>query len=142
MAEVANSELPGAHALSNEPPSAQASMSAGQPPRPAMSDEQIRDAFAGRPLGVLVSRAESRALLSDLLAAASGAGLEIRVFFMDEGVRLLDDHAWVESLPPGGYSACDVSVRARGVKAPERINVAGQFHNAMMVCDAAKVVSL
>jgi hypothetical protein len=106
------------------------------------TDEEIRAAFAEGPLGVMVTHAASRALLEDLLAQASQLGIGVAVFFMDEGVRLLADHEWVASLPEGSYSACDTSARAHGVEAPSRVNVAGQFHNAMMVCDAARVVSL
>jgi hypothetical protein len=106
------------------------------------SNEQIREAFGGRPLGVMVTRRECRALLTGLLLAASEVGIAIQAFFTDEGVQLLSDHAWVESLPDGGYSACDVSARRYGISAPERVNVAGQFHNAMMIYDCARVVSL
>lgn len=107
-----------------------------------ISDEQIRAAFGEQPLGVLVSHGDSRPLLDELLAEASRLGIAVQVFFMDEGAWLLADHDWVDGLPEGSYSACDVSVRARAVEVPERVNVAGQFHNAMMVCDAARVVSV
>jgi hypothetical protein len=106
------------------------------------TDEEIRAAFADGPLGVMVTHAASRPLLDDLLAQASRLGIELSVFFMDDGVRLLADHEWVRRLPEGSYSACDTSARVHGVQAPARVNVAGQFHNAMMVCDAARVVSL
>lgn len=106
------------------------------------SDAEIRAVFREGPLGLLVTRAESRALVADLLAEASALGIKVQVFFTDDGVRLLADHEWVQALPEGSYSACDVSVRAHAVKVPERVSVAGQFHNAMMVSDAARVVSL
>jgi hypothetical protein len=106
------------------------------------TDQEIRAVFEDGPLGVLVTHAESRPLLEDLLIEANKLGIEVAVFFTDAGVQLLADHGWVDRLPEGHFSACDLSARARGVEAAERVNVAGQFHNAMMVCDAARVVSL
>lgn len=106
------------------------------------SDADIRAVFRDGPLGVLVTHARSRAILDGLLAEASRLGIAIMVFFMDEGTRLLSDHPWVEHLPDGHYSACDLSVRSRGIAPPSRVTLAGQYHNAMMVRDAARVVSL
>lgn len=108
----------------------------------AATDEDIRAVFRAGPLGVLVTHASSRPLVDDLLVEATRLGLAIEVFFMDEGVRLLADHGWVAALPEGRYSACDLSARSRNVEPPERVLVAGQYHNAMMVRDAARVVSL
>jgi hypothetical protein len=110
------------------------------PPTP--TDDDIRAAFSDGPLGVLVTHTESRPILDDLLAEATKLGIGIEVFFMDEGVRLLTDGAWVAQLPEGHYSACDRSARSRNVAAPDRVSMAGQYHNALMVHDAPHVVSL
>lgn len=106
------------------------------------SDAAIRAAFRAGPLGVLVTHAASRQLLDDLLATAVQLGIEVQVFFMDDGVRLLADAEWVAKLPEGRYSACDLSARRYGVEGAERVSMAGQYHNALMVCDAEHVVSL
>lgn len=106
------------------------------------TDDDIRAVFRDGPLGVLVTHTQSRPVLDDLLAEATRLGIAIQVFFMDEGVRLLTDPDWVAGLPEGSYSACDLSARHRGVTAPERVSMAGQYHNALMVHDAAQVVSL
>lgn len=106
------------------------------------SDEQIRTALADGGLGVLVTHVASAELLQDLLAAAAQAGVSITAFFMDEATELLRDKAWVARLPEGHFAACDVSCRARGVEPPERVVAAGQYHNAMMVHDVARMVSL
>lgn len=109
---------------------------------PTSTDAALRAAFADGPLGILVTHAEAGPLLDGLLAQAAALGIDAAVFFMDEGTRLLADHAFIDALPDAAYSACDLSVRARAIDPPERVNVAGQFHNAMMVCDAARVVTL
>jgi hypothetical protein len=108
----------------------------------AMTDEQLRSAFADGPLGVIVTHTESRGMVEELLGEAARLGIEIAVFFNDEGVRLMADRDWIDSLPEGHYSACDLNASSRGIEAGEKVNVAGQFHNAMMVCDASRVVSL
>lgn len=107
-----------------------------------MSDQDIRSAFAGGPLAVFVSHARSKALVEELLVEASRLGIPVTAFFMDEGVTLLADQAWVRGLPEGRYAACDVSARRRGIEPPERIIAGGQYQNATMVHDAARVVSL
>ncbi len=105
-------------------------------------DEQLRDAFQTGPLGVMVTRAASRPLLEGLLEQAAQLGIAFRVFFTDEAVGLLSDIGWVEGLPEGSYAACDLSARRLGVQTSARVSMAGQYHNAMMVQDAARVVSL
>lgn len=107
-----------------------------------VSDQALVDAFAGGPLGVLVTRAASRPLLDGLLAEAARLGIAIRVFFTDEAVALLADAGWVDRLPAGDYSACDVSARKLGVPTVARVQMAGQYHNAIMVRDAVRVVTL
>lgn len=107
-----------------------------------VSDEDIRSAFAGGSLAVLVTRARSKALFEELVGEAARLGIPVTGFFMDEGVTLLSDQAWVRSLPEGRYAACDVSARRSGVEPPERIIAGGQYQNATMVHDAARVVSL
>lgn len=107
-----------------------------------ISDEAIRSVFASGPLGVLVTRQASRPLLDGLLAAASELGIAIHVFFTDEAVALLADTAWVDQLPPGSYAACDVSGQRLGVHAHPRVAMAGQYQNAIMVRDSARVVTL
>jgi hypothetical protein len=117
---------------------AEVSSSGAQEP----SRETIRAAFGERPLGILVTRRQSGPLLEGLVAAATRAQIGVRVFFMDDGVRLLADHQWVRRLAPASLAACDLSVRTRGVVAPGEVSVAGQYQNALMVRDAARVVSL
>lgn len=111
-------------------------------PALTLPDEGVRAAFSDGPLGVLVTHERSRAVLDGLLAETVRLGIPVSVFFMDEGTWLLADRPWVEQLPQGHYGACDLSVRSRGIDPPARVLLAGQYHNAMMVCDAARVVSL
>ncbi len=107
-----------------------------------MADEELVASFAGRPLALFVSHAASRDLAAGILAEAAGVGIAITTFFMDEGVELLRDREWVESLPPGRYAACDVSAKRRGIEPPDRIIAGGQYQNAIMIHDAGRVVSL
>ena len=107
-----------------------------------MSDEEIVAAFNGGPLSVFVTHAASRAILEGLLSEADRLHIPVSVFFMDEATRLLGDTSWMSSLPTGTYAACDLSARSRGIETPERIVAGGQYQNAIMVHDAAHVISL
>lgn len=108
----------------------------------AVSDEQLRAVYVDGPLGVMVTRAASRALLEGLLEQASELGIAVHVFFTDEAVALLGDAQWVDRLPEGSYAACDVSAQRLNVHAPPRVVMGGQYQNAILVRDAVRVVSL
>jgi hypothetical protein len=105
-------------------------------------DEKPKAAGLDGPLGVFVAHAASKDLLEGLLDAAARAGVEVTVFFMDEAVTLLVDRDWVDKLEASRLAACDLSARRYGVELPERIVAGGQYQNALMVSDAARVVSL
>ena len=109
---------------------------------PDLNVEDLRRRFADGPLGVFVSSSKNRALLDDLLREAARMEVPIMGFFMDDGVELLRDRSWVAALPEGRYAACDVSARARDISSPDKVTLAGQYHNAVMVSQAAHVVSL
>lgn len=102
----------------------------------------IKAAFKDGPLGILMTRVENKPILDDLLLNANALGIEVVVFFMDNAIELLADAPWVESLPQGNYSGCETSAARRSVKSHPRITLAGQYHNALMVHDAAHLVSL
>lgn len=108
----------------------------------SVTDEQLRAVYVDGPLGVMVTRAASRDLLQGLLERAVELGIGIHVFFTDEAVSLLNDAAWVDNLPEGSYSACDVSAQRLGVHPSSRVVMGGQYQNAIMVRDAARVVTL
>ena len=110
--------------------------------RATVSDADILRAFKGGPLSVFVSHSASREILEGLLSEANRLGIEFTVFFMDDGTQLLADSDWIASLPDGRYAACDLSARSRGIESPERIVAGGQYQNAIMIHDAAHVVSL
>lgn len=106
------------------------------------TDEEILKTFHDDPLSVFVSHSSSRTILEGLLTEASRLGIAFSVFFMDDGVNLLADESWVQGLPEGVYAACDLSARLRGIESPKRIVAGGQYQNAIMIHDAAHVVSL
>lgn len=108
----------------------------------SVSDEQLRAVYGDGPLGVMVTRAASRDLLEGLLERAAELGIGIHVFFTDEAVSLLSDTQWVDQLPEGSYAACDVSAQRLKVQPPPRLVMGGQYQNAIMVRDAARVVTL
>ena len=108
----------------------------------AVTDEQLRAVYVDAPLGVMVTRSASRALLQGLLEQASELGVSIHVFFTDDAVSLLSDTEWVDNLPEGSYAACDVSAQRLNVHPSSRVVMGGQYQNAIMVRDAARVVTL
>lgn len=108
----------------------------------AVGDEQLRTVYVDGPLGVMVTRAASRNLLEGLLGQAAELGIGIHVFFTDEAVSLLSDPEWVDRLPEGSYAACEVSAQRLDVHPPSRVVMGGQYQNAIMVRDAARVVTL
>ena len=107
-----------------------------------ISDADILEAFNGGSLSIFISHSASREILEGLLIEANRLGIEFTVFFMDDGANLLADSAWIAGLPEGRYAACDLSARSRGIESPERIVAGGQYQNAIMIHDAAHVVSL
>ena len=111
-------------------------------PAVGAEDDELRRAFTAGPLAVFVSSLKNRSLLDDLLSEAARLQVPVMGFFMDDGVELLRDSSWVQALPEGSYAACDVSARARGISCAERVKLAGQYQNALMVSQAAHVVSL
>lgn len=104
--------------------------------------EAIKEFFQNGPLGILISKSQNQSLLEELLKEATSVDIEVVVFFMDDAVNLLKDSDWVNSLPPANYSGCDLSAQRRDVKPSEKINMAGQYHNAMMMHECSHVVSM
>ncbi len=105
-------------------------------------EQIVKESFQNGPLGILISKSENKSLLEDLLKEASAVGIETMVFFMDDAINLLKDFDWINSLPSGDYSGCDLSAQRRGIEAPEKINMAGQYHNAVMMHECSHIVSM
>jgi predicted peroxiredoxin len=82
-----------------------------------------------------------------LARAAVSKGHEVALFAMDEGTRLLGNPACAElwTLPGVSVSVCELSATKCGVEAkalPQRVVWGSQYHNAVMVRDADRVIVL
>jgi predicted peroxiredoxin len=82
-----------------------------------------------------------------LATAAVSKGHQVLLFTMDEGTRLLEISSYAElcKLPGVAISVCEHSASQHGVQAkglPKEVVWGSQYHNAVMVHDADRVIVL
>lgn len=98
-------------------------------------------------LGILVNTARHLDDVIGLTEAAIAKGLEVIIFAMDEGTRLLADRTFASlaSIEGVTMSACEHSAKACNVsieRLPPQIRCGSQLNNAMMAHAADRVVIL
>jgi predicted peroxiredoxin len=98
-------------------------------------------------LGILVNTDRHLDHLLGITRAAISKGHEVCVFSMDVGTKLLGDAALQELCAMSGVSMSFCEYNARGLNVsnegiPDEIVCGSQYHNAVMVHDADKVIVL
>ena len=98
-------------------------------------------------LGILVNTDRHLRDIVGLTTAAVAGGHEVALFAMDAGTRLLGDPSYTElcRLPGVAMSVCEHSARGHGVETaglPKEIVCGSQYHNAVMVNSADRVIVL
>lgn len=98
-------------------------------------------------LGILVNTDKHLPEIIGLARAAVSKGHEVALFAMDEGTRVLESSACAElwTLPGVSMSVCELSATKCGVEAKglhKKVVWGSQYHNAVMVHDADRVIVL
>jgi hypothetical protein len=98
-------------------------------------------------LGILVNTDNHLAEVTGITRAASDKGLEVIIFAMDNGTRLLEaaDYVALADLPNVTISYCDHSAKDLAVKTEgltAAIERSSQYNNAVMSHRADKVIVL
>ena len=98
-------------------------------------------------LGILVNTDKHLAEVTGITRAASDKGLEVIMFAMDYGTKLLEvsDYVALATLPNVTISYCDHSAQDLAVKTDylaEAIERSSQYNNAVMTHKADKVIVL
>ena len=98
-------------------------------------------------LGILVNTDRHLPDIIGLTKVAVSKGHEVILFAMDEGTRLLEDPSYTElcRLPGVAMSVCEYSANGHGVETaglPKEIVCGSQYHNAVMVNSADRVIVL
>ncbi len=98
-------------------------------------------------LGILVNTDRHLQDIVGLTRAAVAKGHEVALFTMDEGTRLLGSPSYTDlcRLPGVAVSVCEHSAKSHAVPTaglPKEIVFGSQYHNAVMVHGADRVIVL
>jgi len=98
-------------------------------------------------LGMLINTERHVDHVIGICRAALARHHQVSIFAMDEGTRLLENHAFVSLAELDGVSMslCDHSAKMFGARTeglPPKIICASQLNNAMMNHDADRVIVL
>lgn len=98
-------------------------------------------------LGILVNSNKNLGHIEGITMVALGAGHDLSIFVMDEGVRLFRENSFLQLTALGGVdtSYCDHSARERDIlkeELPGNLVCGSQYNNALMNHDCDRVIVL